>query len=116
MIITIVVSYALAAPEPVRKTPSHQVSPEIGPTLALYDCIPTGMHGPTKLTPSRCTHTQVGAQAALVRRLREAATRAAVPEPAPAVRLCEDCASKVRKTPSWPRSWANFSLLQLYSH
>ena len=22
----------------------------------------------------------------------------------------------VRKTPSWPRSWANFSLLQLYSH
>ena len=24
--------------------------------------------------------------------------------------------AKVRKTPSWPRSWANFSLLQLYSH
>ena len=23
---------------------------------------------------------------------------------------------KVRKMPSWPRSWANFSLLQLYSH
>jgi hypothetical protein len=23
---------------------------------------------------------------------------------------------KVRKAPSWPRSWANFSLLQLYSH
>jgi hypothetical protein len=23
---------------------------------------------------------------------------------------------KVRKTPSWPRSWANFSLLELYSH
>jgi DnaJ family protein C protein 13 len=23
---------------------------------------------------------------------------------------------KVRKTPSWPRSWANFNLLQLYSH
>ena len=23
---------------------------------------------------------------------------------------------KVRKTPSWPRSWANFSLFQLYSH
>jgi Ca2+-binding EF-hand superfamily protein len=23
---------------------------------------------------------------------------------------------QVRKTPSWPRSWANFSLLQLYSH
>jgi hypothetical protein len=23
---------------------------------------------------------------------------------------------KVRKTPSWPRSWANSSLLQLYSH
>jgi hypothetical protein len=23
---------------------------------------------------------------------------------------------KVRKTPSWPRSWANFSLLSLYSH
>ena len=23
---------------------------------------------------------------------------------------------KVRKTPSWPRSWANFSILQLYSH
>jgi hypothetical protein len=22
----------------------------------------------------------------------------------------------VRKTPSWPRSWANFSLLSLYSH
>jgi hypothetical protein len=22
----------------------------------------------------------------------------------------------VRKTPSWPRSWANLSLLQLYSH
>ena len=25
-------------------------------------------------------------------------------------------AGKVRKTPSWPRSWANFSLLQLYFH
>jgi hypothetical protein len=24
--------------------------------------------------------------------------------------------AKVRKMPSWPRSWANFSLLQLYSH
>ena len=24
--------------------------------------------------------------------------------------------AKVRKKPSWPRSWANFSLLQLYSH
>ena len=24
--------------------------------------------------------------------------------------------SEVRKMPSWPRSWANFSLLQLYSH
>jgi hypothetical protein len=23
---------------------------------------------------------------------------------------------EVRKTPSWPRSWANFSLLQLYLH
>ena len=23
---------------------------------------------------------------------------------------------QVRKTPSWPRSWANYSLLQLYSH
>jgi hypothetical protein len=26
----------------------------------------------------------------------------------------EDC-REVRKTPSWPRSWANFSLLSLYS-
>jgi hypothetical protein len=25
-------------------------------------------------------------------------------------------ARQVRKTPSWPRSWANFSLLYLYSH
>jgi hypothetical protein len=24
--------------------------------------------------------------------------------------------TEVRKTPSWPRSWANFSLLSLYSH
>jgi hypothetical protein len=24
--------------------------------------------------------------------------------------------AQVRKTPSWPRNWANFSLLQLYSH
>ena len=24
--------------------------------------------------------------------------------------------TQVRKTPSWTRSWANFSLLQLYSH
>ena len=24
--------------------------------------------------------------------------------------------TKVRKTPSWPRSWANFSLSYLYSH
>ena len=24
--------------------------------------------------------------------------------------------AQVRKTPSWPRSWANFSLLPLYSH
>ena len=27
-----------------------------------------------------------------------------------------DTSNKVRKTPSWPRSWANFSLLLLYSH
>jgi hypothetical protein len=27
----------------------------------------------------------------------------------------EAAAAKVRKTPSWPRSWANFSLLALYS-
>ena len=26
------------------------------------------------------------------------------------------CDAEVRKTPSWPRSWANFSLLCLYSH
>jgi hypothetical protein len=32
-------------------------------------------------------------------------------EAADAPRLAE-----VRKTPSWPRSWANFSLLELYSH
>ena len=25
-------------------------------------------------------------------------------------------AALVRKTPSWPRSWANFSFLPLYSH
>ena len=24
--------------------------------------------------------------------------------------------AQVKKTPRWPRSWANFSLLQLYSH
>ena len=24
--------------------------------------------------------------------------------------------AQVRKMPSWPRSWANFKLLQLYSH
>ena len=33
---------------------------------------------------------------------------------------CADIAvlrlDEVRKTPSWPRSWANFSLFQLYSH
>jgi hypothetical protein len=28
----------------------------------------------------------------------------------------EPGATKVRKMPSWPRSWANFSLLSLYSH
>jgi hypothetical protein len=27
-----------------------------------------------------------------------------------------DVAWQVRKTPSWPRSWANFSLLYLYPH
>jgi hypothetical protein len=27
-----------------------------------------------------------------------------------------DQVTQVRKTPSWPRSWANFSLLSLYSH
>ena len=26
------------------------------------------------------------------------------------------CDAQVRKTPSWPRSWANFSLLPLCSH
>ena len=25
-------------------------------------------------------------------------------------------AAEVRKAPGWPRSWANFSLLSLYSH
>jgi hypothetical protein len=29
----------------VRKTP-RQVGPEVGPTSAVYSCIPTGMHGP----------------------------------------------------------------------
>jgi hypothetical protein len=32
---------------------------------------------------------------------------------------CSYCSKQVRlarNTPSWPRSWANFSLLQLYSH
>ena len=29
-------------------------------------------------------------------------------------RICDD--DRVRKPPSWPRSWANFSLLSLYSH
>jgi len=30
---------------------------------------------------------------------------------------CGDAAARgvVRKTPSWPRTWANFNLLQLYS-
>jgi hypothetical protein len=28
----------------------------------------------------------------------------------------EGTTPKVRTTPSWPRSWANFSLLWLYSH
>jgi hypothetical protein len=27
-----------------------------------------------------------------------------------------ESAAQVRKTPSWPRSWANLSLLSLYSH
>jgi hypothetical protein len=27
-----------------------------------------------------------------------------------------DWGVKVRKTPGWPRSWANFSLLYPYSH
>ena len=27
-----------------------------------------------------------------------------------------EISAQVRKTPSWPRSWANFSLLSLYSH
>jgi hypothetical protein len=36
----------------VRKTSAadgerRQVGPEVGPTAALYSCIPTGMHGPT---------------------------------------------------------------------
>jgi hypothetical protein len=40
--------------------------------------------------------------------------------------MCQDCGlksanygpdrRKVRKPPGWPRSWANFSLLQLHSH
>ena len=30
--------------------------------------------------------------------------------------LCQFRPPKVRKTPSWPRSWANFSHLQLHSH
>jgi hypothetical protein len=30
--------------------------------------------------------------------------------------LVELAVNEVRKTPSWPRSWANFSLLHLYSH
>ena len=28
----------------------------------------------------------------------------------------EHAALQVRKTPSWPRSWANFGLLELYFH
>ena len=30
--------------------------------------------------------------------------------------LQNDAGIKVRKTPGWPRSWANFILLPLYSH
>ena len=32
------------------------------------------------------------------------------------IQLLGNDVGKVRKTPSWPRSWANLSLLQLYSH
>ena len=37
-------------------------------------------------------------------------------EVADALRLIEVQSLQVRKAPSWPRSWANFSLLQLYFH
>ena len=38
----------------------------------------------------------------------------AIMTPAPGSK--PDLANQVRKSPSWPRSWANFSLLQLCSH
>jgi hypothetical protein len=31
-------------------------------------------------------------------------------------RVKQEVARRARETPSWSRSWANFSLLQLYSH
>ena len=31
----------------VRKTPRRQAGPDVGPTSALYSCVPTGVHGPT---------------------------------------------------------------------
>jgi hypothetical protein len=31
-------------------------------------------------------------------------------------RECNMLRTRVRKTPSWPRNWANFSFLSLYSH
>jgi hypothetical protein len=34
----------------------------------------------------------------------------------PAIGAAYEAAHQVRKTLSWPRSWANFSLLSLYSH
>jgi hypothetical protein len=46
--------------------------------------------------------------------------RALTPPPAPTTssRTVSGLTNRadVRKTPSWPRSWANFSLLYLYSH
>jgi hypothetical protein len=56
--------------------------------------------------PTNAATTVVATE--MVDEAAEATTQAAA--------VTDHCKNQVRKTPGWPKSWANFSLLQLCSH
>ena len=80
-------------------------------------CIPTGMHGPTcilwaNLIPCALQEDMTNGYVFPDGHLElEAHDRTTIDLPA-----VQHAFAKVRKTPSWPRSWANFSPLSLYSN
>jgi hypothetical protein len=79
--------------------------PRSWPTSAFYRRIPTGMHGPTSIFWANLIPFSL--QGKWVETLRDQNLYDCMSS-YPAI---DDAIRQVRKTPSWPRRWANFHLL-----